>query len=266
MPAMSAQREKKFATLPAHSIKTRQRTSILPLGMSAEFHPILYPLSLERAVSAPGWLTDVTDLGNGWDQRIGRWDDSLLEFNAVHGIRSLHDLRALYKFHRLRKGQLFGFLVRDLMDYQFVDGQDNVLQAFATTVAGTLTYQVAKVYTDAENTDVRPIKKIEKGHFDLSFGRGVLVEGVDYDFTNGWEGSAGDVCTVDGEITLADDPGTGEVISCSGRFFVPVNFTEDKLPADEIYFNLNRTSATEWLPTSSAAGNVPSVLMREKRM
>jgi uncharacterized protein (TIGR02217 family) len=233
--------------------------------MSQDFHPILYPLSLERCISAPGWLTDITDLGNGWEQRLGRWDDQVLEFDAVHGVRSLADLRSLYKFHRLRKGRLFGFLVRDLLDYQFTDGSDTVVQSFETTVAGTVIYQVAKVYQDAENTDVRPIKKIEKGHFTLFLDHTLLIEGTDYDFTNAYEGASGGVCTVDGEITLADNPGDDAVLSCAGRFFVPVRFTEDKLPADEIYFNLNRTNATEWLPTSSAAGTIPNVLMREIR-
>lgn len=233
--------------------------------MSSDFHPIVYPLSLDRIVSAPSWLTDITDLGGGWEQRLGRWEDQLLEFNAVHGLRSLADLRALYKFHRLRKGRLFGFLVRDLLDYQFTTGSDSLFQAFATTTAGVLTYQAAKVYSDAENTDVRPIKKIEKNQFALKLNTTTLAEGSGFDFTNGYEGTSGDVCTADGEITLASDPGDGAVLSCSGRFYVPVRFTEDKLPADEIFFNLT-TNASEWLPTSSAAGNIPSVLMREIRM
>jgi uncharacterized protein (TIGR02217 family) len=234
--------------------------------MSTDFHPILYPLSIEKCVSAPAWLTDITDLGNGWDQRLGRWDDQVLEFNAVHGIRSLADLRALYLFHRLRKGRLFGFLVRDLLDYQFVFGSDTTIQAFATTVSGDLTYQVSKVYSDAQNTDVRPIKKIEKGHFILYKDASLLVEGTHYIFTNGYEGAGGGVCTVDGEITLASNPGDGAILSCGGRFFVPVRFTEDKLPADEIFFTLNTTNATEWLPTSKATGSIPSVLMREIRV
>lgn len=208
---------------------------------------VLFPLSSDRMASVVEYKTGITMTGGGGEQRVIEWDEGLINFNAVHGVRSLKDLQTLNRFHRARKGRGRAFLVRDLLDYEATQ------ELFGVGDGATTEFQLIKTYSDADEygngaADVRRITRPEVGAV-IVFVNGVpLAEGVDY------------VCNyTNGKIQFVVIPVLDALLTWSGQFFVPVRFTEDKLPADEIYYRLLDPSGPK------GAGSIPDVTMREVR-
>lgn len=238
--------------------------------------PVRYPLSIERLVSAVEYQTGIIELGNGGESRTAWWDDALLSFNAVQGVRSLTDLRTLLSFFRARKGRARSFLIRDLSDYCLAaNNTETGLMAIGTGDGTTTDFQVTKTYTDAAaggNSDVRDIKKIEKqtvNPFKVYVNSVLKTEGTHWNFLNGYEGTP-NIASKDGLIrfTGGNTPPNGHVIEVSGTFFVPARFLEDKLPADEIFYNMQPRDPNdptgEWV-VKDGAGPLPDVMMKEVR-
>lgn len=232
--------------------------------------PVRYPLSIEKLVSAIEHQTGIIELGNGGEYRTAWWDDALLWFDAVHGIRSLTDLRTLRNFQRCRKGKARSFLIRDLADYQAVDGSETSVMAFGTGNGTATDFQLIKTYTDTAaggNSDVRNITKAEKSTIKIYKNSVLQTETTHYSFLNGYEGTPA-LATKDGIVRFVTAPTSGHVLEWSGCFFVPVRFVDDKLPADEIFFNMQPRDPAlpdgEWI-VRDGAGPLPSVLMREVR-
>lgn len=59
-----------------------------------------------------------------------------------------------------------------------------------------------------------------------------------------------------GIIRLVSNLTTGHILNWFGEFYIPCRFTEDRLPADEVYFDMIE---------NKAAGNIPDVGMQEIR-
>ena len=239
-----------------------------PILASVAHDPVRYPLSLERLSSSPEYKTGIIPLGNGGEYRTAWWDDGLLNFNATHGIRTLTDLRTIRSFFRCRKAMARSFLIRDLADYQAVDGSETALMAFATGNGVITDFQLTKTYTDIGNSDVRNITKAEKNTIKIYVNSILKTEGTHYNFLNGYEGSPA-IATKDGIIrfTPGNVPANGHILEWSGCFFVPVRFTEDTLPADEIFYNMaprDSSPGAEWV-VREGAGPLPSIPMREVR-
>jgi uncharacterized protein (TIGR02217 family) len=235
--------------------------------------PIIYPLSIDTFVPAVEYLTAITEVGNQREYRIARGDDGLIYFNAIHGVRSIKDFRALMSFHRRRKGRARAFLVRDQLDYQADGSTDTGLMAFGTGDGATTEFQLTKTYSDLYNSEVRTVTKAEHGFLKIYVNSVLQVEGTDYDIKNGWQGKnsggANYLCTVDGIVKFKAGhvPAGAAVIEWAGRFLVPVRFMEDRLPSDEIaaWMIPDPSNSNEWIMKEGAAGNLPPVMMREVR-
>ena len=175
----------------------------------ADVDDILFPLSVERFLSAPSFNTTIIELGNGDEVRIANWDDGRVEFNAALGVRSLVDLRSLVSFHRRRKGMARPFLVRDLLDYE-VSLENEGEGVFGTGDGVETEFQLKKNYVDDFNTDTRTILKPEEG---------TVIIYVD--------GTPNDHVTIDystGGVTFDSPPVDGAILEWEGRFYVPVRF------------------------------------------
>jgi uncharacterized protein (TIGR02217 family) len=212
-----------------------------------------FPLSLDRCISQTGFDTTIIPLGNGAERRFANWDDGLISFNAMPGVRSLVDLRALDVFHK-RRGRARSFPVRDLLDCQAA--WDGSLMPFATGTNTAGPFQLTKTYSDAANNWVREITKPESGTIKIYVGAAVKAAGVDY--------------TIDyltGKVTFLAGhfPAVDSTISWEGRFWVPVRFSDDKLPIEETFLNMKQDTDLAWVLPKDATANLPQILMIEDR-
>lgn len=216
---------------------------------------VQFPLSVDRCIPQMGFLTVITELGNGAEVRTAEWDDGRLTYNAMPGVRGLDDLRALYKFHILRRGRARSFPVRDLFDCtQNWDGSVMALESVGTGGAGP--FQITRTYSDAGNSWIREITKPEQGTIKIYVGATLQVEGTDYTINY-----------LTGLITFLAGhfPSVGATISWSGRFFVAVRFVDEKLPLQDVYLNMRADTDGNYVLINDATGNLPEILLIEDR-
>lgn len=212
------------------------------------------PLSSDRCIGLLEFDTKITELGNGLERRVANWDDARLEFNAMPGVRSLADLRALRTFHVCRRGRARSFPVRDLFDCHASD--DSSHMAFATADGTAGPFQLTKTYSDAGNSWIREITKPENTTVKIYDGVTLLTEATDYtiDYLTGL------VTFLSGHF-----PTTGHTLSWTGRFFVPVRFQLDKLPLQDILLNLEADTDGNFVNIKDATASLPEILMIEDR-
>ncbi len=237
------------------------------------FDPVLYPLSTgDHFVSAVEYLTDITPIGNQREYRIARGEDGLVSFDALQGLRSLHDLHAILSFFRRRKGRARSFAVIDHLDYQQAwDG------SFAPIGLGTgnvaTEFQLTKTYqaNDDAEAEVRTIKKARYGTIHIYVDS---IEETHFTFTNGYQGKNHDtganyLCTVDGKFKFDSGhvPVAAAVIEAKFEFFVPARFVDDKLPFDDIvsYMKPDPNDSTRWILGDDATGDLPKVSLIEDK-
>lgn len=201
------------------------------------FDNIVFPLIVERCSVAPEYNTTIITAGNGSEQRFGNWQDARLTFNAGMGVRSIADLHKLIDFFRARKGRLRGFLVKDLSDYQAIG------EPFGVGTGTQRYFQLIKTYGDAENVDIRKIIRPTEGTVTVYRGAVLMSDPADYT-----------VNFSTGVVTFTVAPAAGQVLTWFGDFYIPCRFAEDKLPVDEIFFDMVE---------NKAAGGIPDVVMVE---
>lgn len=206
------------------------------------FDNIEFPLTVAKLGASPEFSTAIVETGNGSEQRTALWDDARLRFDASTGVRTTADLTTLIKFFRARKGMARGFYVKDWTDYQATN------QPLLTTVGGAPAnpYQLNKSYTDAGNTDVRPLRKIKTGTLVIFAGATQLTETTHY--------------TVDyatGLVTFVPASwsyGAGVLYTFSCEFYTPVRFATDRLNVDLMHYRV-----------TEGFGEVPEVPLVEIR-
>lgn len=215
--------------------------------LKISFHNQRFPLSVERCTPSLGGSTTVLNVGNGSEVRIAWWSDGRIEFDAAPGVRSLKDLKALVSFQRRRAYRLHSFPVRDLTDYEVALGTEG---AFATGDGTAGPFQLTKTYYDADNSDVRAIRKPEQGTVKI--------------YVNGVLKTAGTHYTLDhltGEVTFLAGhfPAAGAVVEWTGRFFVAVRFVEDKIPFGEFVATMTLDAATNEYVVRDGSVDLPRV-------
>ncbi len=224
--------------------------------MSNAYHAELFPLSLERVISAPEGDTTIIRLGSGLsasEVRIANLDDGRIMLDAVLGVRSLKDLQALISFQRRRKYCLFSFPARDPLDYTVARGAEGT---FATGNGTAGPFQLTKTYADPSNADVRRITKPEQGSVKIYVGGVLKTEGVHYTL----DYMTGKVTFLSGNF-----PAAGAAIEWEGRFYVPVRFAEDKIPVGEFYTSLkwDAPSSQMLVDTAGTGGDISPILLIE---
>lgn len=77
-----------------------------------------FPLFLSYgSAGGPGFATEIAEAAGGWTWRNGQWSRPLWRWDAGSALRTAEDLAVLRRFHRLRHGRLYGFRMRDPIDF-----------------------------------------------------------------------------------------------------------------------------------------------------
>jgi uncharacterized protein (TIGR02217 family) len=83
------------------------------------FHEVRFPDNISYGVTGgPNWLTLVSNMLNGKDQRIQKWEDARHTYDLSHHARSLDITADLKKFFLGVRGQLDGFRFKDWNDFE----------------------------------------------------------------------------------------------------------------------------------------------------
>ena len=215
---------------------------------------VQFPLSTDRCIPQFAFDTHIDVLGNGAEIRTANWDDALLTYDVIAGIRDLTDLRNLHVFHLLRRGRARSFPIQDLFDC--TNSWDGTLTAFATGDGTAGPFQITRTYTDAGNSWIREITKPEQGTIKIYVGATLKVEGTHYTINY-----------LTGKVTFLSGhfPAAAATISWEGRFYVPVRFVDEKLPLQDVFLNMKADTDGKYVLIKDATGNLPSILLIEDR-
>lgn len=198
------------------------------------FHEVRFPLRVALGASGgPVRRTDIVNLSNGREQRNQRWRDSRRSYDAGSGVRSLADLYAVLEFFEARRGQLYGFRFRDLVDWASCPPGGTVSAGDQIIGAGdgeTVSFQLVKTYQDAGGGWTRAIAKPVEGTVRVSVD-GEVVSGTTYSV----DATTGMVTFAAGHV-----PAIGALIRAGFEFDVPVRFDIDRIDVNLAHFDAGR--------------------------
>ena len=159
----------------------------------------------------PEYATDVVASSSGFEQRNVNWEQARARYNVAHGVKTKAQLDVLIAFFRARKGRAYGFRFKDWTDFQATEtlGIGNGVQT---------DFQLIKTYTNGGVSDIRTIKKPVSGSVQVYRNAVLQTTGVSVNMTTG-------------VVSFAAAPTSGQVISASFQFDVPVRFDTDRLSA-----------------------------------
>lgn len=129
----------------------------------------------------------VTYFNSAWDQPLGDWNFiEVMRSQNVDPTKSAFTFSTLRQFHRICRGNLYGFRMRDFSDYQD-DGMGTVLQLTSTT------WQMYKTFATIDGTSTSPlafaqiIQKPQPADAGESYAGIVVAGGGTYtvDYTTG---------------------------------------------------------------------------------
>ena len=178
------------------------------------------------------------------EQRNARWAHSRRRYDAGYGVKTLDALQAVVAFFEERRGQLYGFRLRDRLD------QTSALpgapispldQGIGTGDGATATFQLVKTYGSAYAPYQRPIAKPVAGSIRVAVDDVELASGTAYTCDT----TTGVVTFLAGHI-----PAAGKAVKAGFMFDVPVRFDTDYLEVDLSAF---------------AAGAIPKIPLVEIR-
>ncbi len=153
----------------------------------------------ENSEGSTTFQTAVTQVDSGFEQRLSRWDEPIMEYNVAYGVRTMEQLHDLMAMFRAAKGQLFAFLYKDYWDFtsSFASGVEarvpdpiTNLDQILVPASGTdvvFEVQMIKTYTLGSTTAVRTVTKPVSGTVVVALDGSPLVETTDYtiDYTTG---------------------------------------------------------------------------------
>lgn len=172
--------------------------------------------------------TEVTTLASGFERRSTPWAQGRRRYLIGAGLRSLEDMATLTAFFEARRGRLRGFRFRDFADWASglpgaaIQATD---QGLGEGDGTTTTFQLTKAYGDLS----RPIRKPVDGSVVVALG-GVATEAFDVDLTTG-------------QVTFAEAPEPGVVVTAGFRFDTPVRFDTDRIEMTLESFEAGRVAA-----------------------
>jgi len=195
------------------------------------FHEVRFPTAISLAASGgPERRTDIVVLGSGFEDRNSRWADSRRRYDAGYGIKTLDELHTVLAFYEERRGALYGFRWKDLLDWKsgppLVD-VTNADQNIGTGDGVTAGFQLVKQYGESYAPWTREIKKPVAGTVQVAVDGAAQNDGVDYTV----EATSGLVTFVPGNI-----PVPGAAITAGFEFDVPVRFDADRLEVNVMSF------------------------------
>jgi len=185
----------------------------------AFFHDVRFPTDISYGSSGgPEFSTEVVELGSGREQRNINWSYARERWNVAYGVKAQEQLDALIRFFYARRGRAYGFRFKNHNDCQ-VDDSEIGLGDGSTTE-----FQLVCSYTDAGGTFTRKISKPVSGNVHI------FIDGQEVDPDDSVTPWSVDHAT--GLVTIGSiaPPSSGEVITATFDFDIPVRFDTDYLP------------------------------------
>ncbi|MGB3626543.1 MAG: DUF2460 domain-containing protein [Henriciella sp.] len=182
----------------------------------SQFHEVLFPLALGRGASGgPGWKTEVVALASGGEVRNARWAGARRRWDVASAITSDAALAALADFYDARRGRLYGFRFRDLLDHSSA-AFGNPVSASDQAIGigdGTQTdFQLSKSYGGVRRAILKPVV----GSVAVALGGTAQAAGWSVDETTG-------------VVSFDAAPASGVAVSAGFKFDCPVRFDTDTL-------------------------------------
>jgi len=190
------------------------------------FHNQVFPLDLAALKASPNWPTNIIKLGGGSEQRVGLQADSLRQYDATTAISSITVFNQVVQHFNARRGPLFSFPLRDKTLFKVT------LHPFATGGGIGSTNQLIVNEGDASNAYNREIYLPESGTVQIRANGNLKTESTDY--TLNYSGANGGLVTWLTSVS-------GQSLTWTGNFYVPVRFEVDSLADVEL---IAMTSAT----------------------
>lgn len=179
----------------------------------ASFHEIQFPTNISfGSAGGPEFSTEVIVLSSGHEKRNINWTYPRERWQVAYGVKTKSDLDALREFFYVCKGRAIGFRFKNHDDYQ---GTTEELGEGDDTIVA---FQLVKIYISGGQTLTRKITK------PVTDTVSVFIDDVE----QGESLWSIDTCT--GIITFASAPSTGEVVTATFEFDVPMRFDTDYLP------------------------------------
>src|SRR5689334_16918828 len=174
-----------------------------------DFHDITFPVKfLHGARVKIKYKTQIIRMREGYEERIGEWQDALREFNVTPGIRNQDDLDEVLSFFHARGGPQYAYKIYDPTDFEVVENFFGAGNGSRTSWQLVAYYQTG-LTGDTGNTCIRPI---------------TLPDDPVHIFVDGTETFDFGVNVTTGVVTFSSPPSNGAVLTWSGTFQVPVRF------------------------------------------
>ena len=162
------------------------------------------------STSTPAFRTTVKQLRGGGEYRTQLWEHPLRTFEIAYGTRSVERIESeLQTFlFDVSKGALNGFRARDWSDYTATDEQCGVGDGT------TFWFRMYKRYASYQRRILKPDPSTVT----------IKVNGTTVS-PDAWAIDADN-----GVVVFLSPPSTGNIVTWSGQFHVPVRFMDDTLP------------------------------------
>lgn len=180
--------------------------------MADAFHEVRFPTGISYGSSGgPQFDTEVITLKSGWEKRNQNWAYPRERWNVAYGVKTRSELQTLVSFFMARAGRATGFRFKNHDDFE------GTVEEIGTGDGSTAQFQLVKIYSSGGYTYTRKIGKPVAGTLSI------YVDSVED--ASGW--------TLDdttGIVTFDTPPSSGEVITATFEFDVPMRFDTDHIP------------------------------------
>lgn len=193
------------------------------------FHDTRLPVDVERgALGGPGFMTDISPLGSGKEQRNIEWARIRAEFDIGYGLMDQDSvileatIDSLLAFFYTREGRAHSFRFKDWSDFRIGDWENPTVvnQSIGTGDASEDTFTIFKRYVDGAFFYDRPITHLVVGRVVVLVDN--VVQTITTDYTINY--LTGTIIFTGGSI-----PGAGADVQVALEFDIPVRFDTDKL-------------------------------------
>jgi uncharacterized protein (TIGR02217 family) len=181
----------------------------------SDFHEIQFPTDISYgSTGGPEFSTEIVVLSSAHEKRNINWTYPRERWQVAYGVKGQSDLDALREFFYVCKGRAIGFRFKNHDDYQ------GTTEKLGDGDGSTVAFQLVKIYTSGGETLTRKITKPVDGTVS------VFIDDVE-------QGES--IWSIDlttGIITLDTAPSSGEVVSATFQFDVPMRFDTDYFPVN----------------------------------
>lgn len=181
-----------------------------------QFHDVRFPLSLAfGAVGGPERNTQIVQMASGSERRSAVWAGSRRRWDVGSAVTSLDELHDLVAFFEARRGPLFGFRFRDMMDDRSCAPEQTVSptdQILGTGTGSQTLFALSKTYGDVSRRIWKPVE----GSVRIAFDGSELQSEFTVDHATG-------------EVTFDSAPAAGIAVTAGFQFDCPARFEADRI-------------------------------------